>query len=132
MVRPRPTPTRSTLPPARRGLARQLPDLHAELEHQRDFRLEQLTQLRVPKRREMRSTPRARKRGPARDTTGSTREVQAIIEAGARRALDDIELALARIRTGSYGRCRMCGADIALAVIEAIPQTTTCLRCQRR
>jgi DnaK suppressor protein len=58
--------------------------------------------------------------------------VQALVEAGARQALHDIELALARIRTGVYGGCRRCGAAISLAVLEAIPQTTLCQRCHRR
>ncbi|MHA6797672.1 TraR/DksA family transcriptional regulator (plasmid) [Pseudonocardia bannensis] len=58
--------------------------------------------------------------------------MQALVEAGARRALDDIELALARIRTGDYGRCRACGAGVPPVLLEAIPQTTLCLCCHHR
>jgi RNA polymerase-binding transcription factor DksA len=32
---------------------------------------------------------------------------------------------------GSYGRCRACGAGIALAVLTAIPATTVCRACHR-
>ncbi|MHA6783225.1 TraR/DksA family transcriptional regulator [Pseudonocardia saturnea] len=98
------------------------------MERQRAFRREQLNQLDGPEPRRMTSTPRT-DRGAAHHPTAPVREVEALVEQGARRALDDIELALARIRTGGYGRCRACGAGIDLAVLEAIPQTTLCLRC---
>ena len=58
------------------------------------------------------------------------REVDALIAAGARQALNDIELALARMHTGRYGYCRTCGLRIPLVVLEAIPKTTLCLACQ--
>ena len=130
MVRPRPMPTGGTLLTARRGdlPAERLPVLQAALVRQRDFRREQLAQLDV---RSGRTSPPRAVHGAACDTTPSVREVQALVEAGARRALDDIELALARIRTGDYGRCRACDSGIPLAVIESIPQTTLCLYCQR-
>jgi RNA polymerase-binding transcription factor len=121
-----------TAPAGRRGddLASRLPDLRAALERQRDFRREQLAQVglhRSPR------TPSASNgavdRAPER--TSALREVEALVAAGARRALTDIELALARIRTGNYGCCRVCGTGIPLAVLEAIPKTTLCLTCQR-
>lgn len=132
MVRSHPMPANSMLLIASRGdfLAERLPVLQAALERQRDFRREQLAQLDVHERSGRTSTPRAGQ-GAARDPTAAVREVQALVEAGARRALDDIELALDRIRTGDYGRCRACGAGIALAVIEAIPKTTLCQYCCR-
>lgn len=95
-----------------------LAGVRATLVRQRDFRREQLE-------------------GYARcDTTSATsaaqdptREVDALVAAGARRALEDIELALSRIATGRYGRCRVCDTEIPLAVIRAVPQTTVCLAC---
>lgn len=130
MVQPRPMPARKMLLRASRDdlLAERLPALRAALESQRDFRREQLARLDVPEWSGSTSTAPAGVQGPADDTTVSC-EVRALVEAGARRALDDIELALDRIRTGGYGRCRACDVDIALAVIEAIPRTTLCLRC---
>jgi DnaK suppressor protein len=59
------------------------------------------------------------------------REVEALVAAGARRALADIEVALARMQTGRYGYCRMCGAEIPVVVLDAIPSTTVCLACQQ-
>lgn len=111
--------------PRRPALAERLPVLQLRLERQRAFRREQLD---GPGPRRMTSAPHT-DRGAAHHPTAPVREVEALVEQGARRALDDIELALARIRTGGYGRCSACGAGIDLAVLEAIPQTTLCLRC---
>lgn len=43
------------------------------------------------------------------------------------KALDE---ALERVRTGAYGKCEMCGADISLARLEALPFATLCVKCQ--
>ena len=108
-------------------LARRVPALRAELVRQQGFRREQLASLAPGG-----SSPDGLAgRGPDREESPGLSEVQALVESGARHALGDIELALARIRTGRYGRCRACGAVIPLAVLEAIPQTTLCLRCCR-
>jgi DnaK suppressor protein len=40
--------------------------------------------------------------------------------------------ALERLRDGSYGTCQECGAAIARARRRAIPEVTTCVRCQDR
>lgn len=61
---------------------------------------------------------------------GAEAEIQAILSAGARQALNDIELALARMRGGEYGRCRTCEVAIAVAVLLAVPMTTLCLSCR--
>jgi DnaK suppressor protein len=100
------------------------------LERQRDFRREQLAQ--VDGHRLTRRPPRTHGT-PDRDQEAvlALREVEALVTAGARRALADIQLALARMRTGHYGYCRACGAGITLVVLEAIPKTTLCLACQR-
>lgn len=131
MIRPRTVPA-SGRPPARRSdlLAARLPDLRATLVRQRDFRREQLAQLAQHNHPGRASTPHTGQVTDG-DSAPSLCEVSALVETGARHALDDIELALARIATGDYGRCRACGADIPLAVLEAIPRTTLCLSCQR-
>ncbi|MDN5919809.1 MAG: TraR/DksA C4-type zinc finger protein [Pseudonocardia sp.] len=92
--------------------------VRAMLVRQRDFRREQL------EAHERRDTTSAT--GAALDPTC---EVNALVAAGARRALADIELALSRLATGRYGRCRICDTDIPLALLQAIPQTTVCLSC---
>ena len=111
-------------------LAARVPALRTALLRERDFRREQLAQLNGPGPCG-RTSPRFARGGAACDPAPGLGEVQALVESGARRALDDIELALARLRTGDYGRCRRCDVDIPLAVLDAIPQTTLCLPCRR-
>jgi DnaK suppressor protein len=47
-------------------------------------------------------------------------------------ALLNIERALNRLATGTYGSCESCGAAIAVERLEAIPYTTTCFACAVR
>jgi DnaK suppressor protein len=70
--------------------------------------------------------------GWTQEAAPALREVDALVAAGARRAVGDIASALDRMRRGRYGDCRSCGDAIPLAVLEAIPQTTLCLACQIR
>jgi DnaK suppressor protein len=47
------------------------------------------------------------------------------------RELANIENALECIRDGTYGVCDLCGGNIPLARLQALPYATTCIRCQR-
>ena len=38
--------------------------------------------------------------------------------------------ALDRVRSGDYGACQVCGERIAAARLRAMPEVTTCVRCQ--
>lgn len=40
--------------------------------------------------------------------------------------------ALERLREGEYGTCEECGETIAPARLKAMPEVTTCVRCQDR
>jgi DnaK suppressor protein len=40
--------------------------------------------------------------------------------------------ALERLRDGDYGTCQECGETIAPARLRAMPEVTTCVRCQDR
>lgn len=44
--------------------------------------------------------------------------------------LDEIDDALVRIASGTYGICRTCGGPIGEARLEAIPEATQCLSCK--
>lgn len=44
--------------------------------------------------------------------------------------LDQIESALKRIADGTFGLCRVCGCDIPLARLEAVPTTKICVPCK--
>ena len=48
------------------------------------------------------------------------------------RDLREIEDALLRIRTGTYGCCERCGGMIGRPRLEAIPYARYCLPCQQR
>lgn len=98
---------RSTLGP------RQLAAFRAQLEQQKDFRLEQLAELRTI------------------DPQNAS-EVTEVLAAGARVALDDVRAALYRLDSGSYGCCTECGDALPLERLEVLPQVGHCLACSRR
>ena len=47
------------------------------------------------------------------------------------RELSQIEVALERMRGGSYGICEGCNTNILLARLQALPYATCCIECQR-
>lgn len=48
------------------------------------------------------------------------------------RTLQQVEQALGRFVTGTYGVCEACGQTIDPARLRAIPHAVCCLDCQRR
>jgi RNA polymerase-binding transcription factor DksA len=49
------------------------------------------------------------------------------IAASLRDQLDEVEAALARFDQGTYGRCEVCGDEIAEARLEAMPAARSCI-----
>ena len=47
----------------------------------------------------------------------------------ARRRLEEVDAALERVASGSYGTCETCGEPIAAARLEARPASRSCLGC---
>jgi DnaK suppressor protein len=45
--------------------------------------------------------------------------------------LEAIDAALARIESGTYGRCTGCGGAIATERLDALPWAALCIDCQR-
>jgi DnaK suppressor protein len=43
-----------------------------------------------------------------------------------------VELALERIRAGTFGTCDECGGGIGLRRLQAVPWTRHCIQCQER
>jgi DNA-binding NarL/FixJ family response regulator/RNA polymerase-binding transcription factor DksA len=86
-----------------------------ELEQQRRFRLDQLTDLSYQ---------------AARTSDDAHGEVARALMAGARVALSDIDAALFRLAIGSFGVCQRCGRPIPVEQLEVIPMTCLCLPCQ--
>lgn len=104
--------------PASRRLADRLHELQAALQQQRQFRLEQLREL----------AEGAANASPAVD--GVHDEVGEILRASAATALAEVEAALDRMRTGSYGVCERCTAPVSYERLEILPMSRYCMRCQ--
>jgi len=47
------------------------------------------------------------------------------------RKLNALDMALQQARQGKYGICERCGNPIDTARLEALPEATLCIRCQR-
>jgi len=43
-----------------------------------------------------------------------------------------IEAALTRIEDGNYGVCTVCGEDISVARLKAVPWTSVCIACKEK
>jgi|SRR4051812_8474913 len=67
------------------------------------------------------------------DTATSVPDPVAVARSAAlRRTIEEIDAALARLETGSYGRCVSCGTDIPVERLEFRPFAAGCVGCQRR
>lgn len=53
-------------------------------------------------------------------------------QATAEARLEEIDGALARLEHGTYGICEDCGGPVGAARLEALPEATRCISCQRR
>jgi DnaK suppressor protein len=58
-------------------------------------------------------------------------EVAEMLVAQARRAVDEIDEALARMDAGTYGSCESCGMRLPVARLTVIPHARTCVACVR-
>jgi RNA polymerase-binding transcription factor len=92
--------------------------LRTMLEEQRNFRIEQLAQLRDGNEPTL--------------LRGVDREISDSLVAGARAALDDVLDALRRMDAGTYGICTDCQAPLPIERLEILPQVARCIACQRR
>jgi DnaK suppressor protein len=58
-------------------------------------------------------------------------EVNSQLAALESRELSHIELAIQKLKAGSYGTCEGCGKRIPVARLNALPFSTACIQCQR-
>ena len=63
-------------------------------------------------------------------TMNIDRERDLALSAQARAAVEDIDLALAKIANGTYGTCESCGQPIPKARLKALPQARLCVACK--
>lgn len=64
------------------------------------------------------------------DTLAVERERDLTLSAQAREAVEQIDVALAKIRAGTYGLCENCGATIPEERLEALPHAALCVTCK--
>jgi RNA polymerase-binding transcription factor DksA len=64
------------------------------------------------------------------DTLAVERERDLALSAQARSAIEEIDLAIARIHDGTYGQCVSCGARIPKERLKALPYAVLCVRCK--
>jgi RNA polymerase-binding transcription factor DksA len=70
---------------------------------------------------------------PAEQATETLeRELDTSVEVRVRTELAEVEAALSRLDHGTYGRCEVCGAEIAENRLEAMPAARLCLADQAR
>lgn len=98
-----PAPTAGRPPPFRRMLEEQ----RAECVRQRELALAD-TVAAVP------------------DLVAVTRSAQLL------RTIEEIDGALSRLETGTYGQCQTCGAGIPVERLEFRPFAAACVTCQQR
>lgn len=70
---------------------------------------------------------------PADMSTVIDEQERAFLLAGhEKEILNAIDRALKRIEDGTYGKCVMCGADISIERLKAIPYAEYCIECQEK
>ncbi|TCN32888.1 RNA polymerase-binding transcription factor DksA [Kribbella orskensis] len=89
-----------------------------ELEQQRRFRLEQLTQLVCDT--------------TAANDDDASGQVTSTLMTAVGTVLAEIDAALFRLAIGSFGICQRCSRTIPSDRLEAIPMACLCLQCQYR
>jgi DnaK suppressor protein len=63
-------------------------------------------------------------------TANVDRELDLVLSAQARAAIDEIDRALQKIDAGTYGHCERCGEPIPEARLEALPHAALCVACK--
>jgi DnaK suppressor protein len=64
------------------------------------------------------------------DTLAVERERDLALSAQARAAVEQIDLAVAKINAGTYGACEKCGTTIPEERLEALPHAALCVKCK--
>jgi DnaK suppressor protein len=64
------------------------------------------------------------------DTLAVERERDLALSAQARAAVEEIDLAIAKVRSGTYGKCENCGVSIPKERLKALPHAALCVKCK--
>jgi DnaK suppressor protein len=111
------TTRRAIHTPASLNLADRSREFQAVLEQQRQFRLDQLSEL----------AEAAVNSPPAVDDAHD--QVNEILRTSAMTALIEVEHALDRLRANTYGICERCTQCISYERLEILPMSRYCMRC---
>ncbi|UCH92282.1 MAG: TraR/DksA family transcriptional regulator [Candidatus Aminicenantes bacterium] len=57
--------------------------------------------------------------------------INALVSSNYEKNLERVEAALERIQEGQFGKCLVCGSEIPLGRLEALPFTLYCIDCQK-
>ncbi len=60
------------------------------------------------------------------------REIDLTLEENARASIAQLDRALVKLESGSYGACDKCGAPIGEERLKVAPFATLCIECKRR
>jgi DnaK suppressor protein len=63
-------------------------------------------------------------------TSNVDRELDLVLSAQARSAITEIDRAMNKIETGTYGTCEQCGQPIPQARLKALPYAALCVACK--
>lgn len=63
---------------------------------------------------------------------GTQNELHSQLAAFESREIQQIERAIKLIRAGRYGSCEVCGTQIPIARLKALPYTTVCIDCRQK
>ena len=64
------------------------------------------------------------------DTLAVERERDLALSAQARAAIEQIDVAVAKIHDGTYGQCENCGTTIPKERLKALPYAALCVKCK--
>jgi DnaK suppressor protein len=108
------------------------PQIRARLEVEKKRILEELAQLKGPDTSEERreGSPFGKREEEA--TESMELEKRLVLERRLQNLLAEVERALAKLDSGTYGICDICGNTIDPARTEALPQAILCLNCRQK
>ena len=64
------------------------------------------------------------------DTLAVERERDLTLSAQARAAVEEIDIAVAKVHAGTYGICEKCGTSIPKERLKALPHAALCVKCK--
>lgn len=104
-----------------------------ELEQQLRERRRALLRTLALTSEELETLERHQAGAPAEDASAESADaILSRLEGREKHELDEIEDALARLASGTFGLCEACGAAIPLSRLRAAPAARRCLNCQRK